>query len=95
LTRSGRTIRQETPTFVVTFQGDMFFGVGMAKTEDFVCVTGVVHLRTSLGVFLDIQKGRLFIPTDSTSIPIFAFENGETVTLQVLRSFAEHHGLAT
>jgi hypothetical protein len=39
----------------------------LAENEDFVPLIGVVHLSTSLGVFLDIQARRVFIPANFTA----------------------------
>jgi hypothetical protein len=39
----------------------------MAEDDDFVPITGVVHLRTSLGVFLAVDGQRVFIPANCTS----------------------------
>lgn len=57
----------------------------MAENEDFVPLIGVVHLATSLGVFLDIQDRRVFIPANCTAAPTQVFEVGEPATVLVLR----------
>ena len=61
--------------------------------EDFVPVVGVVHHQTSLGIFLDIEQRRVFIPANCTTTPSQVYEVGEPVTVWVLRRFAEQEGL--
>jgi hypothetical protein len=63
--------------------------------EDLVSVEGVVHLATTLGVFLDIQGRRIFVPVNCMETPsqVRTFKPGETVTLQVVRRYAEQEGL--
>jgi len=46
----------------------------MAEDDDFVPITGVVHLRTSLGGFLAVDGQRVFIPASYTSAPFRVFE---------------------
>ena len=65
----------------------------MADKDDFVPVTGVVHFRTSLGIFLGVDGLRVFIPANSTSTPSRVFEPAETVTIEVLRSYAQRKRL--
>jgi hypothetical protein len=60
-----------------------------ANADSFVPVTGVVHLPTALGVFLDVGERRLFLRYADTSTSRRRFVGGETVTLDVRRSFAE------
>jgi len=36
----------------------------MASDDDFVPISGVVHLRTSLGIFLAVDGLRVFIPAN-------------------------------
>jgi len=57
--------------------------------DDFVLVTGVVHLPTSFGVFLDVNERRIFLRYSDTSTSPLRFVPGETVTLDVRRNFAE------
>jgi hypothetical protein len=64
----------------------------MADNDDFVPVTGVVHFRTSLDIFLGVDGLRVFIPSN-TSTPSRVFEPAETVTIQVLRSYAQRKRL--
>ena len=59
------------------------------STDDFIPVTGIVHLHDAQGIFLDVGGRRVFIPDDCMSIPLSAFAAGETVTILVLRSFAK------
>jgi len=54
-----------------------------------VSVTGVIHLHTSLGVFLDVGERRIFIPQFFTSTLLRRYAPGEVVTVNVPRSFAE------
>ena len=65
----------------------------MADHDDFVPVTGVVHFRTSLGIFLGVDGLRVFIPANSMSTPSRVFEPAETVTIEVLRSYAQRKRL--
>jgi hypothetical protein len=65
----------------------------MASDDDFVPISGVVHLRTSLGIFLAVDGLRVFIPANSTSTPSRVFEPAETVTIEVRRSYAQRKGL--
>jgi hypothetical protein len=65
----------------------------LTEREDFVLVIGVVHVRTTLGVFLDIQDRRVFIPANFTTPRTQVFEVGEPATVLVLRSFAEQERL--
>jgi len=39
----------------------------LTEPEDFVLVIGVVHVRTTLGVFIDIRDQRIFIPAICTA----------------------------
>jgi hypothetical protein len=66
----------------------------MDKADTYVLVSGVVHLHTSLGMFLDVGERRVFLPElycGDASLRRFA--PGEVVTLQVVRSFAEEEKL--
>jgi len=66
----------------------------MASNADhFVLFTGSVHLRTSLGVLLDVNERRIFLRYSETSTSPLRFVPGETVTLDVRRSFAEAEGV--
>ena len=65
----------------------------MANNDDFVPVSGVVHLRVSLGIFLAVDGLRVFIPANCTSTPSRVFEPAETVTIEVLRSYAQRKRL--
>ena len=65
----------------------------MASDDDFVPISGVVHLRTSLGIFLAVDGLRVFIPANSTSTSSRVFEPAETVTIEVRRSYAQRKGL--
>jgi hypothetical protein len=56
-------------------------------------VIGVVHLRTSFGVFLDVSDRRVFIPVNCMSCPSQVFEVGEPATVLVLRRFGEQERL--
>jgi hypothetical protein len=61
--------------------------------KDLVPVTGVVHLQTALGILLDLNDRRIFIPGNCISTPFRRFAPGESVALEVLRSFAEQENL--
>ena len=65
----------------------------MSETERFVPVSGVVHHQTSLGVFLEVARRRVFIPANCMSAPSAVFETGEPAVLLVLRRFAEEEGV--
>jgi hypothetical protein len=63
------------------------------KTDALVFVSGVVRLHTSLGAYLDVGERRIFVPQFYTRTLLRLFVPGESVTLQVLRSFAEEEKL--
>ena len=65
----------------------------VSNADDFVPITGLVHLPTSLGVFLDVEERRIFLRYSDTSTTRPRLVPGETVTLDVRRSFAEAEGL--
>jgi hypothetical protein len=65
----------------------------VSETEHFVPVAGVVHHQTSLGVFLEVARWRVFIPASCMSSPSAGFEVGEPAVLLVLRRFAEQEGV--
>jgi hypothetical protein len=58
-------------------------------------VRGVVHLSTELGVFIDVQGRRVFVPSDDTLSALRRLKPGEVVTLQINRNFALREGLAS
>jgi hypothetical protein len=64
-----------------------------ANADSFVPVTGVVHLPTALGVFLDVGERRLFLRYADTSTSRRHFVRGENDTLDVRRRLAEVEGL--
>jgi hypothetical protein len=75
-------------------------GVALTKLsensrEDLVSVEGVVHLASELGVFLDTQGRRVFLPVNCMGMPAQAqiFEPGKVVTLQVFRWYAKQEAL--
>jgi hypothetical protein len=55
----------------------------------FVPITGVIHLHTALGVFIDLGQRRVFLPNFYTATFDRRFLPGEVATVQVLRSYAE------
>jgi hypothetical protein len=64
--------------------GERAWCAPMASNADyFVLITGVVHLPTSLGVFLDVNERRIFLRDSDTSTSPRRFVPGETVTLDV------------
>jgi hypothetical protein len=65
----------------------------VSETERFAPVSGVVHHQTSLGVFLEVARRRVFIPANCMSAPSAVFETGEPAVLLVLRRFAEEEGV--
>jgi hypothetical protein len=68
-------------------------GKSVSETERFIPVSGVVHHQTSLGVFLEVARRRVFIPANCMSAPSAVFETGEPAVLLVLRRFAEEEGV--
>jgi hypothetical protein len=65
----------------------------LSETEHFVPVAGVVHHQTSLGVFLEVARRRVFVPIDCLSSSSAVFQAGEPAVLLVLRRFAEKEGV--
>ena len=63
------------------------------QPQQFVSVTGMIHLHTSLGVFLDVGERRVFVPQAFTSTLLRRYAPREVVVVQVLRSFAEEERL--
>jgi hypothetical protein len=63
--------------------------------ERFIPVRGVVHLSTELGVFIDVQGRRVFVPSDHTLSALRRLKPREVVTLQINRNFALREGLAS
>jgi hypothetical protein len=63
--------------------------------DELVLITGIVHLATDFGLFLEILGRPVFVPANSM---VFAasrrFSAGEFVTVQVSRRFAQQEGLA-
>jgi hypothetical protein len=49
----------------------------MAERVDVVPVTGVIHLHTSLGTFLDVGERRIFVPQFYTSTLLRRYAPGE------------------
>ena len=79
--------------FLATIARDRINDNRLVENEEFVPLIGVVHHRTSLGVFLDIQDRRVFIPANCIAAPTQVFEVGEPATVLVLRSFTEQERL--
>jgi hypothetical protein len=61
--------------------------------EELIPVRGVVHLYTSLGVFLDENGRRIFVPSGQTRSPLRGLTTGDVVTLYVNRDYALREGL--
>jgi len=61
--------------------------------EDLVSVQGVVHLATTLGVFLDTAGRRVFLPAICITTLPQTFTRGEAVTIKVARWYAEQERL--
>jgi len=70
--------------------GSMF---GNLLDELLMPVPGVVHLSTDLGVFLDVKRRRIFVPSGQTLSALRGLRAGDFVTLQVNRDFAIREGL--
>jgi hypothetical protein len=75
--------------------GVAFIKLSENNLEDVVSVEGVVHLATDLGVFLDTQGRRVFLPANCMGTPAQPqiFEPGKVVTLQVFRWYAKQEAL--
>ena len=86
---------ERTKMFLAAIARDRINDSRLVENEDFVPLIGVVHLSTSLGVFLDIQDRRVFIPANCTAAPTQVFEVGEPATVLVLPRFAEQEGFGT
>jgi len=56
--------------------------------EELIPISGVVHLHTSLGVFLDVKGRRVFVPSVKTLSALRRLRAGDFVTLQVNREYA-------
>jgi hypothetical protein len=63
--------------------------------EDVVSVEGVVYHATELGVFLETQGLRVFLPANCMATPtqMQILEPGKVVTLHVFRWYAEQEAL--
>ena len=61
--------------------------------DDFVPIEGVVQRMTSLGVFLDVDRRRIFVPQTCYEMPDQPLQSDREVTLQVLRWYAKQEGL--
>jgi hypothetical protein len=61
--------------------------------NDFVPIEGVVRRMTSLGIFLDADRRRIFVPDTCFEIPDQPLLSDRAVTLQVLRWYAKREGL--
>jgi hypothetical protein len=63
------------------------------NNDDFVPIEGVVHLPTSLGVYLDVDRRRIFVPKTCYEMPDQPLLSERAATLQVLRWYAKQEGL--
>jgi hypothetical protein len=63
------------------------------KADDFVSVTGVIHLHTALGTFVDVRERRVFVPEFFTPTLLRRYAPGEIVAIYLLRSYAEKQKL--
>jgi hypothetical protein len=61
--------------------------------DEYVTITGAIHLVTSLGVFLYVDGRRAFVEIQSMQPFTETPESGATATLRVLRRFADQEGL--
>ena len=61
--------------------------------DDFVPIEGVVQRMTSLGVFLDVDRRRIFVPKTCFVMPDQPLLSEQAATLQVLRWYAKQEGL--
>jgi len=59
--------------------------------DEFVTITGLVHFATPLGVFLDVDDLRVFVPANCTSMPSRTYCSGESVVIDVVRRYAQRH----
>jgi hypothetical protein len=60
---------------------------------DFVPITGLLDLFTTLGVFIQIEGRRVYLPDTCMLTTARKFSRGEIVTIEILRSVAEREGL--
>jgi hypothetical protein len=65
----------------------------MADDDPFVPIIGVIYLHTSLGVFLDTESRRAFIPDLQMLAAPRRLTPGETATIFVRQSYANKEGL--
>ena len=63
------------------------------NNDDFVPIEGVVHRVTSLGIFFDADRRRIFVPNTCFEMPDQPLLSERTATLQVLRWYAKQEGL--
>jgi len=63
------------------------------NNDDFVPIEGVVHRVTSLGIFLDADRRRIFVPETCFEMPDQPLQSDREVTLQVLHWYAKQEGL--
>jgi len=66
---------------------------GNLLDEELVPVSGVVHVYTGLGVFLDVSGRRIFVPAGQTPSPLLGLRAWDVVTLYVNRDYAFQEGL--
>jgi glycosyltransferase involved in cell wall biosynthesis len=63
--------------------------------ENLLPLAGLVHIATDLGLFVEIQGLRIFVPSNFMMLPApRKLSPGESVTVLVSRRFAEREGLA-
>ena len=62
------------------------------RDEELIPVSGVVHLYTGLGVFLDVNGRRIFVPSGQTPSPLRGLRTWDVVTLYVNRDYAFRQG---
>ena len=72
------------------FMGSLFRNL---LDEELIPVSGVVHLYTGLGVFLDVKGYRIFVPSGQTLSALWGLRTGDVVTLQINREYALREGL--
>jgi hypothetical protein len=58
-----------------------------------VSIFGVVHRTTDVGMFLDVQGRRIFIPADCIVSPSPKFESGQIVRVEIDEQLARRRGL--
>jgi hypothetical protein len=65
----------------------------VSDRDDSVGITGMVRLVTEFGAFVIVDGRTIFIPSSCSTDGLRTLKIGETVTVQVVRWFAEQEAL--